>query len=112
MQIAKNWTAGREMDDSVGVSEGGAEARAAILARRVAALEAVVAIERRLRQVQEASNRAVSEQLAARDAQPDITVPRPVSNVPYDDDATIPVPQARAMAASGVASPAPIKSAL
>ena len=49
------------LDQGQGMSEaadreGSAEARAAVLARRVAALEAVVAIERRLRQVQEPWN--------------------------------------------------------
>ena len=75
---------------------GAAEARAAILARRVAALEAVVAIERRLREVQALAARTASEQRAARDGQADITVPRPgTARVPFDDDATIPVPQYR-----------------
>lgn len=68
-----------------------AEARAAILARRVAALEAVVAVERRMRDVQEMTARAAAGQLAARDGQADITVPRPHAH-PVDDDATIPVP--------------------
>ncbi|MYN10538.1 protein kinase domain-containing protein [Pseudoduganella aquatica] len=73
-----------------------AEARAAILARRVAALEAVVAVERRMRDVQEMTARAATDQLAARDGQADITVPRPHSaQYAHDDDATIPVPHYR-----------------
>ena len=73
-----------------------AEARAAILARRVAALEAVVAVERRMRDVQEMTARAAAGQLAARDGQADITVPRPHgAHYAYDDDATIPVPHYR-----------------
>jgi serine/threonine protein kinase/HAMP domain-containing protein len=73
-----------------------AEARAAILARRVAALEAVVAVERRMRDVQEMTARAATGQLAARDGQADITVPRPHgAHHAYDDDATIPVPHYR-----------------
>lgn len=72
-----------------------AEARATILARRVATLEAVVAVERRMRDVQEMTARAATDQLAARDGQADITVPRPHTGRPYDDDATIPVPHYR-----------------
>jgi serine/threonine protein kinase/HAMP domain-containing protein len=72
-----------------------AEARAAILARRVATLEAVVAVERRMRDVQEMTARAAAGQLAMRDGQVDITVPRPGARPPVDDDATIPVPHYR-----------------
>ncbi len=72
-----------------------AEARAAILARRVATLEAVVAVERRMRDVQEMTARAATDQLATRDGLADITVPRHGLRPPVDDDATIPVPQYR-----------------
>ena len=84
-----------------------AEARAAILARRVATLEAVVAVERRMRDVQEMTARAAVGQLAMRDGQADITVPRPGSRPPHDDDATIPVPHYRSD--SIVARTAPLR---
>ena len=85
-----------------------AEARAAILARRVAALEAVVAVERRMRDVQEMTARAATGQLAARDGQADITVPRQQAHQPgYDDDATIPVPHYRP---DGTREPAPART--
>ncbi|SFV04668.1 protein kinase domain-containing protein [Pseudoduganella namucuonensis] len=82
-----------EPDD--GNRNAAAEARAAILARRVAALEAVVAVERRMRDVHEMTARAATGQLAARDGLADITVPRPQAAQPHDDDATIPVPYYR-----------------
>ncbi len=82
-----------EPDD--GSRNAAAEARAAILARRVAALEAVVAVERRMRDVQEMATRAATDQLAVRDGQADVTVPRLHVVQPYDDDATIPVPHYR-----------------
>lgn len=84
-----------ESANSMADREAAAEARATVLARRVAALEAVVAVERRLRDVQEMAVRAAKRQLAERDGRADITVPRPGARkqAPVDDDATIPVPQ-------------------
>lgn len=87
-----------------------ADARAAILARRVTALEAVVALERRLRGVQELAMREAQEQLAAHQAgqesmasqehqeymaNGDSTVLAPAVRLPYDD-ATIAAPRFRA----------------
>ncbi|KQV87769.1 hypothetical protein ASD15_27300 [Massilia sp. Root351] len=87
---------GGQADSADSGRNAAAEARAAILARRVAALEAVVAVERRMRDVQEMTARAATDQLAARDGQADITVPRPHgAQHAYDDDATIPVPHYR-----------------
>ncbi|MES2296694.1 MAG: cache domain-containing protein [Pseudomonadota bacterium] len=108
-----NSNAGSAAAGTVSEREDGAQARAAILARRVAALEAVVAIERRLRHVQEMAHRGTSARLAAQEAQADKTVPRPgaAAAAPYDDDATIPVPGGRPpqyMDAPGTpAAPAP-----
>ncbi|NRR34057.1 HAMP domain-containing protein [Oxalobacteraceae bacterium] len=83
-------------EDTAAVGRGAAaEARAAILTRRVAALEAVVALERRLRDVQEMATRQAVAQAAQHEGQADITVPRPGARTPVDDDATIPVPRYR-----------------
>lgn len=87
----------RLTESEEGTGGAAAEARAAVLAQRVAALEAVVAVERRMRDVQEMALRGQQE---ARDGQSDITVPRPGARSPVDDDATIPVPRYRPDAAA------------
>jgi serine/threonine protein kinase/HAMP domain-containing protein len=87
-----------ELDD--GERAAAAAARAAVLARRVAALEAALAVERRMRQVQEIASHAGRERYAAPDDAAELTIPVQ-RGAARDDDATVPAwrqPPARAAA--------------
>jgi serine/threonine protein kinase/HAMP domain-containing protein len=66
---------------------GAAEARAAVLTRRVAALEAALAVERRLRQVRQVVTQAPPAMPAEHGDEADLTVPLARR---ADDDATVP----------------------
>ena len=82
------------MDDKASVDDGARNAAGqgeVVLARRVAVLEKIVALERRLRQIQEQS-RSAPPKMPAHENDDDLTVLHPTTPLlahPGDDDSTI-----------------------